>query len=54
MWFFLAAGNVIMGLATIWFGIEPKGQNLEELTKEGADSAVKARKERGVAVLSGE
>jgi len=54
MWFFLAAGNVIMGLATIWFGIEPKGQNLEELTKEGADSAVKARKEKGVAALSGE
>jgi hypothetical protein len=43
-----------MGLATIWFGIEPKGQNLEELTKEGADSAVKLRKAKGVAALSEE
>jgi putative MFS transporter len=50
MWFFLAAGNVIMGLATIWFGIEPKGQNLEELTKEGASGAVKLREAKVTAL----
>jgi putative MFS transporter len=53
MWIFLGAGSVIMGLATIWFGIEPKGKNLEELNKGGIESAVKIHKEEGVAALSG-
>jgi len=52
MWIFLGAGSVIIGLATIWFGIEPKGQNLEELNKEGAASAVKILKEEGATALS--
>ena len=39
MWLFLAAGNIIMGLATIWYGIEPKGQNLEELFPRKAPPA---------------
>jgi MFS transporter, putative metabolite:H+ symporter len=53
MWLFLGAGSVIMGLATIWFGVEPKGRNLEELNKRGAEGAVKLHKEEGAAVLSG-
>ncbi len=48
MWLFLAAGNIIMGLATIWYGIEPKGQNLEELTKESTAGAHR----KGAAALS--
>ena len=43
MWIFLAAGCLIAGLSTIWFGIETKGQNLELLNKEGAEGAAKAR-----------
>jgi hypothetical protein len=43
MWIFLGAGSLIAGLATIWLGIEPKGQNLEQLNKEGAEGAAKVR-----------
>jgi putative MFS transporter len=53
MWFFLGAGSVIIGLATIWFGIEPKGQNLEQLNKEGIEGAARIQREEGVAALSG-
>ncbi len=42
-----------MGLATIWFGIEPKGQNLEELNKEGIQDAAKTHKGESIAALSG-
>ena len=52
-WLFLAAGSLIMGLATIWFGIEPKGQNLEELSKEGIHDAAKLHQEEDAAVRSG-
>ncbi|NVO14665.1 MAG: MFS transporter [Rhodoplanes sp.] len=41
MWIFLATGCLIAGIATIWLGIEPKGQNLEELNKAGAEGAAK-------------
>jgi putative MFS transporter len=44
-WIFLGTGSLIAGLATIWLGIEPKGQNLEQLTKEGTLSAAKARQQ---------
>lgn len=53
MWLFLGAGSVIMGVATIWFGIEPKGQNLEQLNKEGAEGAAQIRKPESAAALSG-
>lgn len=43
MWVFLAAGSLIAGAATIFLGIEPKGQNLEQLNREGAEGAAKAR-----------
>jgi hypothetical protein len=49
MWIFLGVGSLIAGLATIWLGIETKGQNLEQLNKEGAEGAAKAR-ERRIAV----
>ncbi len=52
-WIFLAAGSLIMGLATIWFGIEPKGQNLEQLTKDGIQAAAGIHKGEGAAALSG-
>ena len=45
-WLFLAVGSLIMGLATIWLGIEPKGQNLEELNKEGVQGAAKIQQGR--------
>jgi hypothetical protein len=53
MWLFLGAGSVIMGLATIWFGIEPKGKNLEELNKGGIEGAAKIHKGEAAAALSG-
>ncbi len=55
MWIFLAAGSLIAGVATIWLGIEPKGQNLEELNREGAEGAAKARQRHtaGVPALAG-
>jgi putative MFS transporter len=52
-WVFLAAGSLIMGLATIWLGIEPKGQNLEQLNKDGILGAARIHKEEGAAALSG-
>jgi putative MFS transporter len=50
MWIFLAAGSLIAGLATIWLGVEPKGQNLEQLNKEGAEGAAKAHQQQGAEV----
>jgi len=47
MWMFLAAGCLIAGLATVWMGVEPRGQNLELLNKEGAEGAAKARLRQG-------
>jgi putative MFS transporter len=50
MWIFLGAGSLIAGLATIWLGIETKGQNLEQLNKEGVEGADKARRRRRTGV----
>jgi putative MFS transporter len=52
-WLFLAVGSLVMGLATIWLGIEPKGRNLEELNKEGVHDAAKTHKGESIAALSG-
>jgi hypothetical protein len=41
IWIFLGLGCLIAGLVTIWLGIEPKGQNLEQLNKEGTEGAAK-------------
>ncbi len=41
-WIFLSTGCLIAGLATIVLGLEPKGQNLEQLNKEGAEGAARA------------
>jgi putative MFS transporter len=49
-WVFLGMGSLIAGLATIWLGIEPKGQNLEQLTKDGTQGAARARQREGVEV----
>jgi putative MFS transporter len=51
MWIFLATGCLIAGIATIWMGIEPKGQNLELLNKDGAEGAAKLRLKKGEEVL---
>jgi putative MFS transporter len=40
-WVILGGGSLIAGLATIWMGIEPKGQNLEQLNKDGTIGAAK-------------
>jgi len=40
-WIVLGGASLIAGLATIWLGIEPKGQNLEQLTKDGTIGAAK-------------
>ena len=40
-WLILGGGSLIAGLATIWLGVEPKGQNLEQLTKDGTIGAAK-------------
>jgi putative MFS transporter len=53
MWVFLGIGSVIMGLNTIWFGIEPKGKNLEELNKDGIKGAAKIHEGEGAAAVSG-
>jgi MFS family permease len=50
MWIFLAAGCLIAGLSTIVLGLEPMGQNLEQLNKEGAEGAAKARQKKGEAI----
>ena len=44
-WIFLGTGSLIAGLATIWLGIETKGQNLEQLTKDGTEGAARARRQ---------
>jgi hypothetical protein len=44
---------LIAGLVTIWLGIEPKGQNLEQLTKEGTQGAAKIHQDEVVAALAG-
>ena len=44
-WIFLGTGSLIAGLVTIWLGVETKGQNLEQLTKDGTLSAAKAREQ---------
>jgi MFS family permease len=41
IWIVLGSGCLIAGLTTIWLGIEPKGQNLEQLNKEGTEGAAK-------------
>lgn len=41
-WIVLSAGCLIAGLATIVLGLEPKGRNLEQLNKEGAEGAARA------------
>jgi putative MFS transporter len=51
-WVFLGMGSLIAGLATIWLGIEPKGQNLEQLNKEGTEGAAKIRQEEAVATVA--
>ena len=53
MWIFLGSGCLIAGLVTIWLGIEPKGQNLEQLTKEGTQGAAKIHQDEVVAALAG-
>jgi putative MFS transporter len=49
-WLVLGGGSLIAGLATIWLGIEPKGQNLEQLNKEGTEGAAKIHREEVAAV----
>jgi MFS family permease len=44
-WLVLGTASFIAGFSTIWLGIEPKGQNLEQLNKEGTEGAAKARKQ---------
>ena len=44
-WVFLGTGSMIAGLATIWLGIETKGQNLEQLNKDGTEGAARARRQ---------
>jgi putative MFS transporter len=53
MWIFLGATCLIAGLVTIWMGIEPKGQNLEQLNKEGTQGAAKIHKDEVVGALAG-
>jgi putative MFS transporter len=43
IWIFLGSGCVIAGLVTWWLGVETKGQNLEQLNKEGTEGAAKLR-----------
>ncbi|MGA2990043.1 MAG: MFS transporter [Candidatus Korobacteraceae bacterium] len=50
-WIFLGATSLIAGLATIWLGIEPKGQNLEQLNKDGTIGAAKLHKEEVAEVV---
>jgi hypothetical protein len=52
-WIFLGAGCLIAGLATIWLGIEPKGQNLEQLNKEGTQGAAKIHQEEATPAAAG-
>ncbi|MGA2990497.1 MAG: MFS transporter [Candidatus Korobacteraceae bacterium] len=49
IWIFLGTGCLIAGLATIWLGIEPKGQNLEQLNKEGTEGAAKIHEKEAAA-----
>jgi MFS family permease len=49
-WIFLGATSLIAGLATIWLGIEPKGQNLEQLNKDGTIGAAKMHQEEAEVV----
>ena len=51
-WVFLGAGSLIAGLSTIWLGIEPKGQNLEQLNKEGTEGAAKIHREEAATVAA--
>ena len=55
MWIFLGSGCFIAGLLSIFMGIEPQGQNLEQLTKDGTEGAARRReeKEENVAALAG-
>jgi hypothetical protein len=55
MWIFLGGGSFIAGVLSIWLGIEPQGQNLEQLTKDGTEGAARRReeKEENVAALAG-
>lgn len=50
MWIFLGAGSLIAGVATIWLGVEPQGQNLEKLNQEGAEGAARAHQKQGEAI----
>jgi putative MFS transporter len=43
IWIFLGSGCVIAGLVTSWLAIEPRGQNLEQLNKEGTEGAARLR-----------
>ena len=45
MWIFLGTGCLIAGVLTIVMGVEPKGQNLEQLNREGTEGAAKRREE---------
>jgi putative MFS transporter len=53
MWIFLGLGCLIAGLVTIVMGVEPKGQNLEQLTKDGTQGAARRREEKQEAALVG-
>jgi putative MFS transporter len=52
IWIFLGSGCLIAGLATIWLGIEPKGQNLEQLNKEGTEGAAKLHEKAAAASMA--
>jgi putative MFS transporter len=43
IWVVIGSGFIIPALATIWMGIETRGQNLEQLTKAAMEEAAKAR-----------
>ncbi|MGA2989140.1 MAG: MFS transporter [Candidatus Korobacteraceae bacterium] len=53
MWLFLGAGCLISGLLTIWLGVEPRGQNLEELNRGGTQAAARIQQPGSAAAVSG-
>ena len=48
MWIFLGTGCFIAGLITIWLGIEPKGQNLEQLIERAQKAQRSAGKKKSL------